>query len=182
MNGIEPSELALNLAAQETVAAGYREITPAHLLIALSRLSDPETAAQVDNAALRTEFEQLGIEPRRFRRRLRALLGNGGAKPPKGVIHRSPECKTVFALAHALASQQGVQLSLVHLLYATFIALALSGVVKADPGSEVECPACHVKMRPSVISGAPHCSACGKKLDSLPPEQPPPTDAIPTEL
>jgi hypothetical protein len=79
VDGINTLELALNLAAQETAAAGYREITPAHLLIALSRLSDPEVAAQIDNAALRNEFEQLGIEPRRFRRRLRALLGNGGA-------------------------------------------------------------------------------------------------------
>jgi hypothetical protein len=38
MNGTEPLELVLRLAAQEAVTAGYREITPAHLLIALSRL------------------------------------------------------------------------------------------------------------------------------------------------
>lgn len=127
-------ELALNLAAQETVAAGYREITPAHLLIALSRLSDPDAASQVDTAALRSEFEQRGIEPRRFRRRLRALLGNGGAQPPEGVIHRSPECKAVFALAQAIASQRGVPLNLEHLLHATLVSLAISGLMAT--GSE----------------------------------------------
>ena len=166
MDGINTLELVLRLAAQEAVAAGYREITPAHLLIALSRLSDSEPAAQVDNTALRNEFEQLGIEPRRFRRRLRALLGNGGAKQPEGAIHRSPECRAVFALAQAIASQLRVQLNLEHLLHATWVSLALSGAVKADSGSEIECPACHAKMRPSVISGAPHCSVCGKKIDS----------------
>ncbi|MBI3304581.1 MAG: hypothetical protein HYZ72_21160 [Deltaproteobacteria bacterium] len=182
MNGIEPLELALNLAAQEAVAAGFCEITPAHLLIALSRLSDPDAAAQTDNAALRNEFEQLGIEPRRFRRRLRALLGNGGAKPQDDVIHRSPECRAVFALARAIASQRGVQLTLEHLLHATLVSLAVSAAVGTDPGSEIECPVCHTKMRPSMLDGVPHCSACGKKVDHPPTGQPSPTDAIPTEL
>lgn len=182
MNGIEPLELALNLAAQEAVAAGYCEITPAHLLIALSRMSDPDTAAQGDNAALWNEFDQLGIEPRRFRRRLRALLGNGGAKPPEGTIHRSPECRAVFTLAQAIASQQGVQLSLTHLLHATWVSLTISGATRADSGSEIECPTCRTRMWPSVLSGVPHCSACGKKLDAPPAGQSSPTDAIPTEL
>lgn len=182
MNGIEPLELALNLAAQEAVAAGYREITPAHLLIALSRLSDLDAAAQIDNAALRHEFEQLGIDPRRFRRRLRALLGNGDAKPPDGVIHRSPESRAVFALAQAIASQQGVQLSVTHLLHATWVSLAINSAVRADSEPEIQCPTCHAKMRPSVISGVPHCSACGKKIDAPPAGQRSPTDAIPKEL
>ncbi len=181
MDGINTLELVLRLAAQEAIAAGYREITPAHLLIALSRLSDPEVAAQIDNAALRNEFEQLGIEPRRFRRRLRALLGNGGAKPPDGVIHRSPECRAVFARAQAIASQQGVQLSVTHLLHATWVSLAIGGAMRAGSESEVECPTCHAKMRPSVIGGVPHCSACGQRIAAPPAEQSPP-DAIPTEL
>ena len=44
-------EIVLRLAGHETVAAQYREITPAHLLIALSRFSNTEEFAEVDSEA-----------------------------------------------------------------------------------------------------------------------------------
>jgi hypothetical protein len=78
VNGTDPVELVLRLAAQEAVAAGYREITPAHLLIALSRASEDDTSdiPTAISRALRSEFEHLGLAPRQFRRRLRVVLQN----------------------------------------------------------------------------------------------------------
>ena len=182
MNEIEPIDLLLNLAAKETISACYREITPAHLLIALSRLSELTADDPVDGATIRGEFEKLGIEPTRFRRRLRALLGDGSAGPPERTIHRSPECKAVFALAQAIAAQQGASLSPEHLLYATLLSLARINDPQARQDSEIECPNCHKRMRPSVSSGAPHCPACGKKVDYPGAEQRLIEDEIPTEL
>lgn len=130
-------EIVLKLAAHETVAAQYREITPAHLLIALSRFSNTEEFAEVDpeaSAAVRKEFEGLGIDPKRFRRRLRGLLGNGGAENHKGVIHRSPSCKAIFAVAEHIAQSSGSHFSMHHLVCAAFVALGIEGL--ADDHSQ----------------------------------------------
>ncbi|MCI0490706.1 MAG: hypothetical protein L0229_29280 [Blastocatellia bacterium] len=182
MNGIEPIDLLLNVAAREAVLACYREITPAHLLIALSRLSELTADTPVDGATLRGEFEKLGIEPTRFRRRLRALLGDGGEGPPERTIHRSPECKAVFALAQAIAVQQGASLSPEHLLCATLLSLARINDPQARQDSEILCSNCHRRMRPSFASGAPYCPACGRKIDYPGAEQGLFEDEIPTEL
>ena len=182
MEPMVPIELVLRLAAQEAIGSGYPEITPAHLLISLSRLGDSDEPLQINNNLLKSEFDQLGIDPRRFRRRLRALLGNRGEKPPEGVIHRSPRCRGVFALAQAMASQQGVPVGLEHLLCATLVSLAVEIAIQPASESETECPACHAHARPSLINGEPHCAACGKKIASPSAGQPPPAGTIPTEL
>ncbi len=182
MHEFKSLDILLSLAAEEAVSAGYAEITVAHLLIALARLGDPEAATPIDNAALRHEFEQLGIEPRLFRRRLRALLGNGGAGPPEGAIHRSTECKAVFALAEQIAARQGVALNPGYLLHATLISFGRIASQPGGGGLEIECPYCQSKMQPAFVSGVPHCAKCGKQIDVQAADQGPPLDAIPDEL
>jgi hypothetical protein len=124
----------------------------------------------------------LGIDPRRFRRRVRALLGNRGEKLPETVIHRSPRCRGVFAIAQAMALQQGATVGMEHLLCATVVSLGVELAIEPSSELETECPACHAHARPSLINGEPHCLACGKKIASPPAGQPPPAGTIPTEL
>ncbi len=118
-------DVVMALATQEAVAAGYAEITPAHLLIALSRLSEPDvsTMAPADSTAIQREFEDFGIEPRRFRRRLRALLGHGGIQQQQEVMHRSPACRAVFAWAECIATAEHVPCAANHLVRAAFMVL-----------------------------------------------------------
>ena len=119
-------DVIMTLVTQEAVAASYAEITPAHLLIALSRLSeaDVSAAAPTDSAAIRREFEELGIEPRRFRRRLRALLGHGGAQLQGEAIHRSPACRAVFSWAERIAATERVPCHASHLVRTAFLILS----------------------------------------------------------
>ena len=125
VTGAELFELILAVAAQEAVAAGYPRITTAHLLIALSRAGDAgtPTADPEAEAEIRREFEQLGIEPRLFRRRLRALLGTKGATPEGSKIRRSARCRAVFAAAETRASEEGVSMCVGHLVQAAMASL-----------------------------------------------------------
>ena len=129
------------MAANEAVAAGYAEITVAHLLIALAKVSDANggTDSALSEPA-RREFEQLGIEPRRFRRRLRELSGTGGSQLRGGVLHRSAACKAVMSIADRLAAQAGVPVDAGLLVRAAFIAWALPGG-GSDDGSRTGQPA-----------------------------------------
>lgn len=121
MNARPVLEHILRLAAEETVASDYSAITPAHLLIALSRLSEEDAEPTTASAAVRDEFEQLGIEPQRFRRRLRALLGKGATPYQGQVLHRSPVCKALFAQAALLAAKEQTVPAAAHLLRAAFV-------------------------------------------------------------
>ena len=116
----------MSLAAHEAIEAGYPEITPAHLLMALCRVADAEVseAAPTVSMEIQREFEALGITPRRFRRRLRALLGHGGAQHQEGTIHRSPACRAVFTRAASIAAAEHVPCDIGHLVRAAFISLA----------------------------------------------------------
>jgi hypothetical protein len=116
----------LKVAAGEVVASGSRQITPTHLLIALSKLSEEPSAsvAEDQGAALRREFESMGIEPRQFRRRLRALLPKGKQVSPGSIVHRSETAMAVFTLGSALADASAEPGGLVHLLRAIFLLLA----------------------------------------------------------
>lgn len=109
--------LLLSLAAQEAAAAECAEIAPAHLVIALSRLSELTEVGE-PAAALQREFELLGIAPKPFRRRLRLLLGEGSATRTPEVLHRSRRCKDLFARASSIAESQDSSPEPLHLLYA----------------------------------------------------------------
>jgi hypothetical protein len=182
MNEIEVINLVLEGAAREAVSACYREIAPAHLLIALSRLSELDSNGQFDVANLRLQFEMLGIEPSRFRRRLRALLGNGGSVAPETPIHRSPDCKAVFAGAQSIAVQRGTHLTLELLLNAILLFLARIARPEMSQESEIECPYCYTRMRLSFAGAIRYCSACGTKVDFPPGARNVPGNEIPTEL
>lgn len=71
MGALSAFDVILKLAARETMAAGYREMTRAHLVIALSRFADTADPAQADPAtstAVCRGFQSLGIETKMFRR------------------------------------------------------------------------------------------------------------------
>jgi len=132
-----PTQL-LKIAAAEATTSGFFEITPIHLLIALSRLSEEKSSNEADEqlSALRQEFESLGIEPRRFRRRIRALLPKLSNSPPSASIHRSENTKAVYVLAEVLAEATGEESSPTHLLRAAFLSLAdlLAANLGGKPG------------------------------------------------
>lgn len=129
VNKTEPLVSILTLAAHEAVTSGYPEVTPAHLLIALSRASeeDVDAVAPTVRVTLRAEFEQIGLEPRRFRRRLRALLGNTGVQHNGETVHRSPTCRAVFVAAQRIAQEEKEPFDARHLVRAAFAALAGRG-------------------------------------------------------
>lgn len=124
MGGATWLESILSLAAAETVAAGYAEITPGHLLIALSKATENSSGLgpPIGDSA-RHEFEQLGIEPRRFRQRLREVFGRCGVQPGN-VIHRSPACKALIARAERMAADQGVPFDAGLLARVVFLSLS----------------------------------------------------------
>ncbi len=121
--------LILRLAAQEAMAAGFAEISLAHLLMALGRLADSDQGNILGSGAiagLRAEFTELGIEPRAFRRRLRALvLRPGGAPPGDKAPHRSADVKSVYAAARLLARAENAEPGPRHLLRAAMSSLAV---------------------------------------------------------
>lgn len=128
MDETDPVVTLLTLAAQETIQSGYAEITLAHLLIALSKVADEEGAAKVPApvcTAIRNEFASLGLEPRRFRRRLRKLLGNAGVRYAGGTVHRSPACRAMFTAAQRIAQEEKEPFDARHLVRAAFAALAV---------------------------------------------------------
>ena len=116
----------LKVAADEVVVSRLSQITPIHLLIALSRLSEEQSPRGTEDhgAALRREFGSMGIEPRRFRRRLRALLPQGQDGSLATIIHRSEATKVVFRLGNAIAGASAQPEDPVHLLRAIFLFLA----------------------------------------------------------
>ena len=128
MEEISFFELVWQLAAKEAAAAKYREISPGHLMIALARVADPDVSKKqsVSDDSAAQAFAALGIEPRRFRRRMRVLLGDGGVSKNSGVIHRSQACKAVFVRAQALAKAAGTSDRIGYLVEAAFLSLGES--------------------------------------------------------
>lgn len=132
-------DMIVSLAANEAADAGWSQVSTAHLLIALSRFSEaegvPDGAAQKE---LRTEFEHLGIEPRAFRRRLRALLGNRPRAPSAGTMHRSAELKAVFASAQNEALAARARLTPAGLLRCAFASFGADTSATAVKRSDAE--------------------------------------------
>lgn len=129
------SELIVQVAASEAVAAGFTEITTAHLVMALCRLSEARAPGEPgrDTRALREELAGLGIEPTTFRRRLRELAGRrGDPREVSGILHRTEPCKAVFE--RAASSPDG---ELPALLQAAFSSLFDLGIAQGN-GQENE--------------------------------------------
>ena len=128
-------DAVLELAAQEAISAGFPEITPAHLLMALSKVCEarPPSGAIIDE--VRREFQKLGIEPRTFRRRLRAIVGSRGTHPSDGTMHRSDSCRELFGLGEKIANREQKPLEPAHLLRAAYLSLAESRLLRDSGGS-----------------------------------------------
>ena len=121
--------VAWGIAANEAHAGQAKEISPAHMLIALCKLSDldvgelrvgsepidPELAREVQNDAWRllAFFRDAGLDQTSFRRRLRAQVQQPHASAVDGgVMHRSTETRRTFQRAEDFshgASVHGVR-------------------------------------------------------------------------
>lgn len=107
------ADMAWRIAAYEAAASGYKFIEKEHLLIGIVSIEKliadgPEQAGikQNDWQVLKAEhslFKRVlrshGIDETKLRRTIRKRLGNGGYKHTEKTIHRSEECKAVFAKA-----------------------------------------------------------------------------------
>ncbi|MCC7079656.1 MAG: AAA family ATPase [Burkholderiales bacterium] len=123
----------LDLAEHEALEAGCAKTSTGHLLIALSRFA--ETREPRDALAIRAlngEFEQLGIEPRRFRRRLRGILGRRERDPRASTVPRAAAMQSVLDAAQLAATAAGEAPSPVWLLRCAFASLG-GNVVSAAP-------------------------------------------------
>jgi len=169
MHGTKGLALALGIASKEAANAGFVAVTPAHLLIALCRISEPDADLGAGGAELRREFERLGMDPRRFRRRLRELLRQGGASTPPRSMRPSEQCKEVLARAEIAALKKGTRLDLVLLLHAALENLARG---TSEGGREgITCPACGEPVPQWRVDVLQHCPACGRKLEEPLPDQ-----------
>jgi len=114
MKSLSPSVgIAWRIAAHEAVGSGYRCIEKEHLLIGIVSIekiiADGPGQAGFDQNAwqdLKAEhslfkrvLRSYGIDQTKLRRMIRQKLGNGGYKHTERTIHRSEECKVVFANA-----------------------------------------------------------------------------------
>jgi len=123
MDNEEISTRVVKMAAGEAVSSGVAEIMPVHLLIALSRMSEDHASSASSEVALRQEFDSLGIEARKFRRRLRGLLALRAENKPPPSVRLSESTKSALAVAEGLACGSDDAPFLVHLLRAVFLRL-----------------------------------------------------------
>jgi len=124
------SQRLLLVAANEAAASEHRVISPSHLLIALSRFADTGDVAEDPElqALLAKSFEGLGIEPRRFRRRLRGLIDKGGAADAAANLNKALAEEKPATLARGQACSSAARAA---------IARAMKG--DGDPGSANLC-------------------------------------------
>lgn len=116
MKKLSPAaDMAWRIAVYEAAASGYKFIEKEHLLIGIVSIEKviadgPEQAGLDQNAwqnlkaehsLLKKVLRSYGIDQTKLRRIIRKKLGNGGYKHTEKTIHRSDECKVVFAKADA---------------------------------------------------------------------------------
>jgi ATP-dependent Clp protease ATP-binding subunit ClpC len=109
------------VAAHESGVSGHATIKPGHFFLALGKVCDLPLGELFKGAdrggfdkrlavieahvkEVREVFHGCGLDPVRFRRRVRAELGSEGAHPSDGVMHRGPQSRLLFARAEELAS------------------------------------------------------------------------------
>jgi ATP-dependent Clp protease ATP-binding subunit ClpA len=124
-------ELALQLAAQEALAAAFTEIEPEHLLMGLLKFAElPLPAAPVgddeqaplrqvlaDGEILRARLRSRHIDGTMLRRTLRSRLGRHGGLVGSEKLRRSPASRRLFDEAAVLAHADGAHgTTAVHLL------------------------------------------------------------------
>ncbi|MBI5631911.1 MAG: ATP-dependent Clp protease ATP-binding subunit [Nitrospirae bacterium] len=109
------ADMAWRIAANEAAATEYRFIEKEHLLIGIVSIEkviadgpDQADLAQKAYQELKAEYSLLkrvlhshGIDQTKLRRLIRRKLGHGGYKHTEKTIHRSEECRALFAKAAA---------------------------------------------------------------------------------
>ncbi len=112
--------LSWRLAAREAQIGNAAEIEPVHLFLGLCKLCDMDSARvaelqaedgvrrelEADVEMLRLSVDGLGLDPKPFRRQLRARL-RGQAQGPRAEddLHRSGSSRRLFARAESLAEE-----------------------------------------------------------------------------
>lgn len=109
------ADMAWRIAAHEAAASEYRFIEKEHLLIGIVSLEKviadgPEQAVldqkawqelKEEHSLLKRILRSHGIDQTKLRRTVRRKLGHGGYKHTEKTIHRSEECRALFAKAVA---------------------------------------------------------------------------------
>jgi ATP-dependent Clp protease ATP-binding subunit ClpC len=134
------STLALQIAANETVAGKFQFIEKEHVFIGILSLKkllmlNPEKAGlkSQDRQALQIESDfiedllrEFEIDSTQLRRQLREKLGDGNYERTEKVVHRSEACKRVFKRTEELAASSK-EISCLHLF--TAIMEAPQGII-----------------------------------------------------
>jgi len=114
-------EYIWHMAAREAIAAEYPEIEPEHFFIALCKFAEMShgdferlgmakvaiASIDADSEGLKKEIARHGIDAGAMRRKLRVLLGKGGAPYGGGKIHRSQMSRECFDKAAKAAIAGG---------------------------------------------------------------------------
>ncbi|MHB8883253.1 MAG: Clp protease N-terminal domain-containing protein [Thermodesulfovibrionales bacterium] len=116
MKDLSPAaDMAWRIAAHEAASAGYRFIEKEHLLVGIVSIEKviadgPEKAGldqkpwqelKEEHSLLKRVLRSQGLDQTKLRRLIRKKLGNGGYKHTEKTIHRSEECRALFAKAAA---------------------------------------------------------------------------------
>lgn len=125
--------LVMTLAAREAIAGVLPEIGVEHLFLAVLKVSELDTAnakefipnprelEQIERelAEVRAILKEKGLRAASFRRKLRKVLGKGGARYDGKALHRSSAAHRVFSEAEELCRKSGHEVvSAAHLLRA----------------------------------------------------------------
>lgn len=188
MSGIDLSEAAWfvrGLASEEAHAAAARFVDPAHLLIALCRLSDMQRADLVDldpevadglaaeAAALRSRFARAGLDPVALRRRVRRSGGVNPLPPSRTPLQHNSACHAVFDRAEALADTSAApHVDTQHLLRAVLEAPVPEwAVAAADLGVDDPLVACFPADDPADDAPAGAARVCLDVTDGRTPHR-----------
>jgi len=121
MKSLSPgADMAWRVAAYEAAGSGYRCIEKEHLLIGILSIEkviadgagqagfaqDAWQDLKAEHSLLKTVLRSYGIDQTKLRRIIRKKLGNGGYKHTERTIHRSEECKAVFANAAVMPDRK----------------------------------------------------------------------------
>ncbi|MBF0537324.1 MAG: hypothetical protein HQL03_03620 [Nitrospirae bacterium] len=134
MNPSPILDLTWKIAAYEAGYARYKYIEKEHIFIGILKL-----------AALNDFFKILNIDTTTLRRSIRGVLGKSDYQRTEKVIHRSADCKRVFASAEKFATLTGAtEISVFHML----------AVILEDPGESIRSAMDSAKIDLSVLTKA----------------------------
>jgi ATP-dependent Clp protease ATP-binding subunit ClpA len=174
-------EIIMQLAAQEAIAAQYKEIEPEHLFEAVLKFSElpAEEVAKiasgsdaikdlaVEVSTLQEKLAAQSINSTQTRRKLRGQLGNGNSPYDGGQMHRSTASRDLFDTAAKVADENRCEtLTVVHLLDAIAVSPTpmIAELLKADG---------IVAIKPCRHSNTPILDEIGHDLIDLVNKEPP---------